>query len=364
MRVLEWMAQHGHIPEFLPGGRADQSRAAGRRGQDRPAWQPERAHRGAGHPGPRGLSGAGGQPGAPADPGARRAARRDGWTSGTDWFEPTSLQVTSVDVGNGDQPGARHARPARLNIRFNDRHTGATLSGWLRDGAGPRTPTAPAWTSRCQRGGVPDRAPARSHGSRLVGGHRRVSPGLQPRLDTGGGTSDARFIARHCPVAEFGLVGSTMHMADENVPVADLHALTDVYRAVLRAFAAMKPPGTPGPPPGKALADGHRAARHRPGRARAQGRAAAVRRARRGAARRVGPAGRVPVGGWRSSACSSGSRDAVEYVAVLATVVAAGPAGVLVRDRPAVGPHPTEWFRFATAFCWCQWAGADGAGRR
>ena len=62
--------------------------------------------------------------------------------------------------------------------------------------------------------------------------------GMQPRLDTGGGTSDARFIARYCPVAEFGLVGATMHMADEHVPVAALLALTAIYRAVLRAFAA------------------------------------------------------------------------------------------------------------------------------
>ena len=61
--------------------------------------------------------------------------------------------------------------------------------------------------------------------------------GRAPRLDTGGGTSDARFIARYCPVAEFGLVGATMHMADENVPVADLHALTAVYRALLLGFA-------------------------------------------------------------------------------------------------------------------------------
>ncbi len=60
--------------------------------------------------------------------------------------------------------------------------------------------------------------------------------GVSPKLDTGGGTSDARFIARYCPVAEFGLVGATMHQVDESVPVADLHALAQVYRAVLQAF--------------------------------------------------------------------------------------------------------------------------------
>jgi succinyl-diaminopimelate desuccinylase len=60
--------------------------------------------------------------------------------------------------------------------------------------------------------------------------------GLTPRLDTGGGTSDARFIARYCPVAEFGLVGSTMHQVDESVPVAELDALAAIYLRVLEAL--------------------------------------------------------------------------------------------------------------------------------
>jgi len=62
--------------------------------------------------------------------------------------------------------------------------------------------------------------------------------GVEPRLDTGGGTSDARFIARWCPVAEFGLVGATMHQADERVPVAELRQLASIYRAVLDDIAA------------------------------------------------------------------------------------------------------------------------------
>jgi succinyl-diaminopimelate desuccinylase len=62
--------------------------------------------------------------------------------------------------------------------------------------------------------------------------------GVEPALDTGGGTSDARFIARHCKVAEFGLIGTSMHQADERVPVAELQALARVYRAVLAGFGA------------------------------------------------------------------------------------------------------------------------------
>ena len=62
--------------------------------------------------------------------------------------------------------------------------------------------------------------------------------GTSPRFDTGGGTSDARFIASYCPVAEFGLGGATMHQVDERVPVSELRGLADAYRAILRAFAA------------------------------------------------------------------------------------------------------------------------------
>jgi succinyl-diaminopimelate desuccinylase len=59
--------------------------------------------------------------------------------------------------------------------------------------------------------------------------------GREPALDTGGGTSDARFIAPYCPVAEFGLVGATMHQVDERVPVEELRALAVIYQAVLAA---------------------------------------------------------------------------------------------------------------------------------
>jgi succinyl-diaminopimelate desuccinylase len=62
--------------------------------------------------------------------------------------------------------------------------------------------------------------------------------GVEPKLDTGGGTSDARFIANYCPVAEFGLVGATMHQTDERVPVSEMRDLARVYRGVIAAFLA------------------------------------------------------------------------------------------------------------------------------
>ena len=65
-----------------------------------------------------------------------------------------------------------------------------------------------------------------------------AATGIEPRLDTGGGTSDARFIANYCPVAEFGLVGATMHQTDERVPVAEMRDLARIYHGVIEAFLA------------------------------------------------------------------------------------------------------------------------------
>ncbi len=151
---------------------------------------------------------------------------------GTDWFEPSTAQITSIDVGNPASNVIPAAARATLNIRFNDRHTGASLERWLHavlsghaerfqlavSVSGESFHTRPAqWTTAlCQ----------------AIAG----ATGIAPRLDTGGGTSDARFIARYCPVAEFGLVGSTMHQADECVPVADLRQLAEIYADVLAAL--------------------------------------------------------------------------------------------------------------------------------
>lgn len=154
--------------------------------------------------------------------------------AGTEWFEPSSLQVTSVDVGNPATNVIPARVEARLNIRFNDRHTGASLEAWLRAVLARHAPRS-RLDAECsgeafltQPGPLVDR---------LRAAIARAS-GREPRLDTGGGTSDARFIARLCPVAEFGLVGRTMHQADEQVPVAELRTLAGIYHAVLAEFAA------------------------------------------------------------------------------------------------------------------------------
>ena len=154
--------------------------------------------------------------------------------AGTDWFEPSSLQVTSIDVGNGATNLIPAVARAALNIRFNDRHSGASLTGWVRA-------TLTRYAERFELESSISGEPFVTESGPLVDLLRsaiRGATGIDPKLDTGGGTSDARFIARYCPVAEFGLVGATMHQADERVPVAELRDLARIYRDIIAAFLA------------------------------------------------------------------------------------------------------------------------------
>ncbi len=154
---------------------------------------------------------------APLDDGSRR-------------FAPSGLQVTSLDVGNPARNVIPDRATALLNIRFNDRQTADGLVAHLRAVAERHAPGRAhlEWTV----GATPFvTEPAREIAalSRAV---ERVT-GRTPALDTAGGTSDARFLARWCRVAEFGLVGASMHKADEHVAVADLRALAAIYRLFL-----------------------------------------------------------------------------------------------------------------------------------
>lgn len=153
--------------------------------------------------------------------------------AGSEWFEPSSLQLTSIDVGNLATNVIPATARAALNIRFNDRHTGASLTAWLRAVLAQHAEerfdldvTVSGESFLTQPGDMVDTL--RHAIAEVIG--------REPALDTGGGTSDARFIARFCPVAEFGLVGATMHMADECVPVPELQRLARIYAGVLDAF--------------------------------------------------------------------------------------------------------------------------------
>ena len=154
--------------------------------------------------------------------------------TGSDWFQPSNLEVTDVTVGNpaGNVIPARAS--ARLNIRFNECHRGVDLEAWLRSVVADEAPSATVKVRISGEAFLTEPGPL----STLVAEAIRDVTGITPALSTTGGTSDARFIRRVCPVVEFGLTGASMHKVDEAVPVADIAALTDIYDAVLqRVFA-------------------------------------------------------------------------------------------------------------------------------
>ena len=151
---------------------------------------------------------------------------------GNDWFQPSNLEVVTVDVGNKATNVIPAQATAGFNIRFNDVHTGATLSEWLRktfDGIGGR------YDLDIQISGESFITPPGAL-SDLVGEAAKRVTGLDPDRSTTGGTSDARFIRHICPVVEFGLVGETMHKVDERARVEDIRALADIYGHVLDGY--------------------------------------------------------------------------------------------------------------------------------
>jgi succinyl-diaminopimelate desuccinylase len=160
------------------------------------------------------------------------AITREPLDNGTDHFQPSTLQISSIDVGNPATNVIPAKAEAKFNIRFTDAFDGKGVERWLRE--------------RLDRiGGTYDLKIQVSGESFLTQpGHlsdiistavARVT-GRTPELSTSGGTSDARFIKNYCPVIEFGLVGETMHKTDERMPVADLVALADIYEAILDDF--------------------------------------------------------------------------------------------------------------------------------
>jgi len=153
---------------------------------------------------------------------------------GTAQFDPSNLEVTSIDVGNPAVNVIPSRATARLNIRFNDRHTAASLTHWLQACCAE----AGAHELKIQVSGEAFLT-APGPFTDLVAGAVETVTGRRPELSTSGGTSDARFIKDMCPVVEFGAVGETMHKANERIAVSDLETLRRIYRLILdRYFAA------------------------------------------------------------------------------------------------------------------------------
>ena len=157
---------------------------------------------------------------------------------GTDHFDASTLAITTIDTGNPANNVIPAACKATVNIRFNDTHTGASLSDWLRaEAATVERESGVTLTMDIAISGESFLTPPGLL-SDLVGRAVQAETNRVPELSTSGGTSDARFIKDHCPVVEFGLVGQTMHKVDENVEVAHIHQLKAIYGRILREYFA------------------------------------------------------------------------------------------------------------------------------
>ncbi|WBV41644.1 succinyl-diaminopimelate desuccinylase [Pseudoroseomonas cervicalis] len=228
VKVLEWMAEHGHVPDVCVVGEPTSKAVLGdtikigRRGSLNAAITVQ------------GVQGHAAYPQRADNPVHRLVRVLHRLTSqpldhGSDWFEPSTLQVTSIDVGNPATNVIPGMARAQLNIRFNDLHSSDSLTAMLHA----------ALQAEAARYTLEASCSGESFLTRpgpFVDALRRAvaeAAGVEPQLDTGGGTSDARFITRYCPVAELGAVGTTMHRTDESTPVEELRALSRLYAGVI-----------------------------------------------------------------------------------------------------------------------------------
>jgi succinyl-diaminopimelate desuccinylase len=151
---------------------------------------------------------------------------------GTEHFQKSGLQVTTIDIGNPTTNVIPGIAKATFNIRFNDLWSSAKLKSWVQETLDRVDPNYQLlWEVSGESFLVP---PGKV--SDCLGGAIHAVTGRTPELSTTGGTSDARFIQAHCPVAEFGLVGATMHKVDERVDLADIARLTAIYHGFLDRF--------------------------------------------------------------------------------------------------------------------------------
>lgn len=165
--------------------------------------------------------------------------------SGNERFQPTNLEVTSIDAGNETSNVTPASISALFNVRFNDEWTPETIAAELKkrldkavsDNRFRSADKSPISYDLKFIGNLSDSFLTRSDTliDALSDAVLSVT-GRKPELSTGGGTSDARFVKNYCPVVEFGLVGQTMHQVDECVDLDDVDQLTRIYRSFLDTY--------------------------------------------------------------------------------------------------------------------------------
>jgi succinyl-diaminopimelate desuccinylase len=151
---------------------------------------------------------------------------------GTDYFQPSNLEITNIDIGNDATNIIPAKAEGRINIRFNDQHSGASLSKLLES---HRQKIVGKTDMSISISGESFLTPP-GQLSELIATSIKAITGLDTDLSTTGGTSDARFIKDVSPVAELGLQNTTAHKVDENVAVKDIGVLADIYEHILQGF--------------------------------------------------------------------------------------------------------------------------------
>ncbi len=157
--------------------------------------------------------------------------------SGVEGFQPTNLEVTSVDVNNPAHNVIAADAAAKFNIRFNTLHTGDQLKTWLNEKAAEHSVNGVELQLDLKVTGESFYTEPCRFTSAMVDAVK-AETGIEPALTTGGGTSDARFIKDYCPVAELGLKNDTAHKVDEFSSVAEIEQLSRIYHRLLVAYFA------------------------------------------------------------------------------------------------------------------------------
>ncbi len=148
---------------------------------------------------------------------------------GSEHFQPSTLEVTTIDVGNPTTNLIPGSIEAGFNVRFNDLHTGEGVISWLKEKFNEVTTD---YTLEARISGESFLTPPGPLSDALRDAAEKVT-GLKAEMSTSGGTSDARFVKDYCPVAEFGMINQTAHKVDERVPLTDIRNLTEIYKLTL-----------------------------------------------------------------------------------------------------------------------------------
>lgn len=231
VKVLEWMAQNGHTPDVALVGEPTNPEIMGE--------EIKIGRRGSlsGTLSVRGVQGHVAYPQRADNPIPKLARLVDALSAmvldrGTPHFDPSTLQVTNIHVGNTAGNVIPGQATAQFNIRFNNLWNAATLEAEIRK---TLDLTGPLYTLHMHCGAESFMTEPGDF-TALVSDAVQLATGRTPKLSTSGGTSDARFITKYCPVVEFGVTNKTIHQVDEHVAIDDLRMLEKTYGEILTRY--------------------------------------------------------------------------------------------------------------------------------